>query len=354
MGRIVAAFRCRLGHPLANSSVMLEFLALKHPMLVHLPVAVALLLPLALLAAQRPGRGIKPWWVTCRYLAWTGLLGLVFAMVSGWFWARHLSLIAPGNLLAPHLLKPTPEQWLQAAVWKHQMAALASAFFGLLTLLAVYRKRLEHQGLGLMSLFFGLLWCGASLTAGFFGGKMAHPAISELAGGGPASGSPAVLAAPPDPEADAPLRALDYNNLEPIQTEPVRSTSHGNRWIRVWVTASGSDAYRAGKPLPAGAYAVMSSLEDRWGRPSFESGPLYMLETLADGKPSLTYYWPRVPEAKRGETGGQASVYWRGKDPNLETCMGCHAKGQAPVEERSTWRAPRRMKAEASGGMPTE
>ena len=352
MGRIVAAFRCPLAHPLANSSLMLELLALKHPLLVHLPVGVALLLPLALVAAQRPGRGIKPWWVTCRYLAWVGMLGLAFALLSGWLWARHLSLIPPGKLLVPHLLKPTAEQWLQGLLWKHQIAAIASAGLSVLTLLASYRKRQEHQGLGLLALFFGFLWCGASLTAGYFGGQMAHPPL----GNGPSQGAITAAAEPADPEADAPLRALDYGSLEPIHSEPVRSTTHGNRWIRVWVTASGADAYREGKPLPPGAYAVMTSLEDRWGRPSFENGPIYMLETLADGKPSLTYYWPRVPEAKRGETGGEASAYWRGKNPNLESCMGCHFKGQAPMDERSNWRTPRRPKpeGEAPSTSPTE
>ena len=343
MGRIVAAFRCRLDHTLANSSVMLEFLALKHPMLVHLPVGVALLLPFALLAAQRSGRGIKPWWITSRYLAWAGLLGLACAMISGWFWARHLNLIPPGKFLAPHLLNPSAEQWLQVTLWKHQMAAITSVVLGLLTLWATFRKRLEHQGLGLMALFFGLLWCGASLMAGFYGGKMTHPAIGPPISSAPGQGTLTTVAEPADPEADAPLRALDYGSLEPIQSEPVRSTTHGNRWVRVWVTPSGSDAYREGKPLPPGAYAVMTSLEDRWGRPSFESGPLYMLETLADGKPSLTYYWPRVPEAKRAQTGDQASAYWRGKNPNLESCMGCHFKGQAPLDERSTQKAPRRV-----------
>ena len=330
---------------------MLEFIALKHPMLVHLPVGVAILLPLALLAAQRPGRGIKPWWITCRYLALVGVIGVVMAMVSGWLWARGLGLIPASGYLVPRLLKPTADQWLHVLAWKHQVAAIASFALGFLTLWACYRKRLEHQGLGLLALLFGCLWCGATLMAGFYGQKMGHPANTVP----PSQAAPTPPMKPVDPEAEVPVRALDFGSLEPMQSEPVRSTTHGNRWVRVWVTPSGADAYRAGKRLPPGAYVVMSSLEDRWGRPSFESGPLYMLETLPDGKPSLTYYWPRVPEAKRGETGGQASVYWRGRNPNLETCMGCHATGQAPVDERSTWRAPRHIKPEESNsGAPTE
>ena len=102
-------------------------------MLVHLPVGVALLLPFALLAAQRSGRGIKPWWITSRYLDWAGLLGLACAMISGWFWARHLNLIPPGKFLAPHLLNPSAEQWLQVTLWKHQMAAITSVVLGLIT-----------------------------------------------------------------------------------------------------------------------------------------------------------------------------------------------------------------------------
>ncbi len=339
---------------------MFDFIALKHPMLVHLPVAMALLLPLALIAAQRPGRGIKPWWITCRYLAWMGFLGLFPALLSGWLWARNLGLIAPGKFLAPFLSKATPDQWLQVALWKHQMAALTSLALAIITLTAMHRKRQDHQGLGIPALFFGLLWTGALLTTGFYGGKIAYPAPDAAA----VVDHPTTSTGTPptqidDPEADAPLRALNFESLEPFQSEPVKSTAHGNRWVRVWVTPSGMDAYREGKALPAGAYAVMNSFEDRWGRPSFETGPLYMLETLANGKPSLTYYWPHVPEAKRGETLGQARVYWRGKDPDLAACMSCHTSGQAgqaPVDQRSTWKIPRRTKpeSEAATAAPTQ
>ncbi len=61
----------------------MEWIALKHALLAHLPVATGLLLPWALFASQRAGRGIRPWWTVCRYLGWVGLLGLLAALTSG-------------------------------------------------------------------------------------------------------------------------------------------------------------------------------------------------------------------------------------------------------------------------------
>ncbi len=91
----------------------------------------------------------------------------------------------------------------------------------------------------------------------------------------------------------------------------------------------------------------MSTLEDRWGRPGFEQGPLYALETGADGKPRLTFYWPQVPEARRTETQGAASAYWRGDDARLASCASCHAEGAAPRKDRSVWGVPRKPRTEA-------
>jgi hypothetical protein len=92
----------------------------------------------------------------------------------------------------------------------------------------------------------------------------------------------------------------------------------------------------------------MSTLEDRWGRPGHDPGPLYALEVLPGGKPSLTFYWPRVPEARRNETRGLERVYWRRDDENLKSCLACHAGGIAPVKDRSRWVTPRvKPKSEA-------
>jgi hypothetical protein len=134
-----------------------------------------------------------------------------------------------------------------------------------------------------------------------------------------------------DVEADLPIRALDYASLEPAETAPVRSKAHGDRWRRIWVTASGIDAYKAGQPLPPGAYAVMSTFADEKGKPSTEPGPLYMKETKADGTTAFAFYWSRIPEALRKEFGNQDSVYWRSPDAKLATCLGCHEKGGPPA-----------------------
>jgi hypothetical protein len=85
----------------------------------------------------------------------------------------------------------------------------------------------------------------------------------------------------------------------------------------------------------------MSTMEDRWGRPGHDQGPLYALEMKPGGKPSFTFYWARVPEARRNETRGLDRAYWRGDDENLKDCLACHAGGIAPLKDRSKWAIPR-------------
>ena len=308
----------------------MDWTALKHDLFVHVPIAAAVLLPVALVAAQRPGRGIKPWWVTCRYVAWAGVVMGALAAVTGTWEASASGLLPDGAWLSRGSLRaPTLFQL-------HQWSALASLGLGVLVLRALHRKREEHQGIGILGLFLGLLWAAFTLLAGYAGTLLRHPTLPKPAGLAlPKAPQPA------DPEAAAPLRALDYGSLVPLHQEPVKSAPHGNRWIRVWVSPGGEGAYREGGPLPEGTLAVMSTLEDRWGRPGYEPGPLYALEVLPGGKPSLSFYWARVPEARRNETQGAARVYWRGDNANLKSCLACHTAGAAPIGERSRWAIPR-------------
>jgi hypothetical protein len=316
----------------------MDWIALKHSVFVHVPVAVAIFLPLAVISSQRPGRGIRPWWVTCRYLAWGGVLFSVAAALSGLLLAKNLNFLAPGQFLAP---KGTGE----AAIFRlHQLFAGASLLLGILTLKAVFRRREEHQGIGFLALLLGLLWSASLLAAGWFGGQLRQPPV-EAEPTPKKIEAPAMPASTVDAEVKAPLRALDYLSLVPMHTEPVRNPLHGNRWIRVWVTPGAEDAYRKGEKLPEGALLVMNSIEDRWGRPGVEAGPLYAME-MKDGKPRFTFYWPQVPAAKRGETGGAERAYWRGEDANLASCANCHLDGLAAKRDRSSWTVPRKPKVE--------
>lgn len=311
----------------------MDWIPFDHHALVHLPVAAALLAPVALVAGLRGGRGIRPWWTAARLLLLAGTLGIAASLVSGLVTARAGGALPQGQWLAPG-------PWAAPALRLHQILALAALPLGLLALRATYRHRQDHQGLGLLPLVLGLLWSATVLTGGRIGGHLAHarPAAPAAA--------PAPPPPPPDPEAQAPLRALDYGRLEAAHDEPVKSPPHGNRWIRAWVTPGAGEAYAAGRSLPAGTMVVLSTLEDRWGRPGWDAGPLYILEVLPGGRTQLALYWPRVPEPRRGETLGADHAYWRGTDPGLKACLSCHAQGAAPARDRSQWKVPRRPKAE--------
>jgi len=323
----------------------MEWITPRHSLFTHLPVAVAVLLPWALMAAQRPGRGIRPWWITCRYLSWAGVVGGVLAAFVGILQARAHGLLPQGGYLAP---KGTG---LALLFRQHELLGLGSLALGVLCLRSVFRKRQEYQGIGILSLFLGLLWSATSLMAIYRGDQLAFSKVA------PAPKVDAQPAPPPvqppvvvDPEAKVPLRALDYLSLEPMHVEPVKSLPHGNRWIRVWVNPEAAKAYRLGDPLPEGSLVVMSTLESRWNRPGAEQGPLYALEIKPGGKPALTFYWSKVPEGRRSETHGADRAYWRGDAPELQSCLGCHAQGAVPMKNRSHWVAsfPSRVKTQTT------
>jgi len=325
------------------------WLANKHTLLVHLPVAAAILIPLPIIAAQRVGRGIRPWWVTCRYLAWAGLLGALAALVTGFLLGRANGMVPAGAYWGG------AEPGLPYLFRVHELGGAVTFVLGIACLRSLYRKRQEHQGIGVVALLLGLLWSVVAALTSYSGAVLVGQAPAPALMIAPPQAAPPPAPAPvpaavkaQDPESLAPLRALDFASLKPMHFEPVKSPAHGSRWIRVWVSPAAAEAYQAGQPLPPGALAVLSTLEDRWGRPGFDPGPLYALETGKDGKPSLTFYWPQVPEARRGETGGASRVYWRRDDAGLKACAECHAQGLGPVKDRSRWVIPRKPKTETA------
>ncbi len=141
----------------------LAWLASRHTWLVHLPAAAALMIPLPIIAAQRAGRGIRPWWITCRYLAWAGCLGALLAVVSGLLAARNLGWLAHDGLW------PIPQAGMARLFWIHQLGGLACLALGIACLRSLYHTRQDHQGIGIAALLLGLLW-GASAMATAYAG----------------------------------------------------------------------------------------------------------------------------------------------------------------------------------------
>jgi hypothetical protein len=141
----------------------LAWFASRHTWFVHLPAAAAVLVPLPILAAQRGGRGIRPWWTTCRYLAWAGVIGAVLAVLSGFLQARHLGLVPADAYWGPAL----PGRSYLFRV--HQLGGVASLLLGLACLRSLYRQRQDHQGIGLFALLFGVLWGACALVTSYDG-----------------------------------------------------------------------------------------------------------------------------------------------------------------------------------------
>ena len=320
------------------TSPFLEFIAREHPAFVHIPLGLIAVLPLAMLASFHP-RHTRLWTGTSFFLALVGWSGSTVALFSGLIWARKIALIPPGGFFP---VVATEKQVLQRILQVHELTALSGFLIGGLCIWLLWRvwrqveahdeaghqrhggRRFWERGVGAAPLLVGFLWMGCWGFTGKLGGIMVFG--SEETNRAAAEADAAKRG---DAETDLPIRALDYASLEPTTPEPVRSKAHGNRWRRIWVTASGADAYQAGKPLPPGAYAVLSTFEDNKGKPSHEPGPLFMKEMKADGSTTFAFYWPRVPEALRKEVGGLDSVYWRSPDSRLATCLGCHEKGTA-------------------------
>ena len=139
----------------------------KHIIFVHLPIAAALMSPIPIIAAQRGGRGIRPWWTTCRYLAWVGVVGSLLALASGWSAAK----MDPALMAVPW--KGPVGMGLPYLYRMHQVSALLTLVLGLGCLRALYRNRQEHQGIGIPALLLGLLWCGGAYLASYTGAVMA-------------------------------------------------------------------------------------------------------------------------------------------------------------------------------------
>ena len=121
------------------------------------------MIPFPILAAQRGGRGIRPWWTTCRYLGWAGLIGSLAAVFSGLALGRFQGRMPLGALWG------AAEPGVGYLFRIHELGGAACLLLGALCLRSLYRNRQEHQGIGVPALLLGLVWCATALTTSYSG-----------------------------------------------------------------------------------------------------------------------------------------------------------------------------------------
>ena len=272
-----------------------------HPVLVHLPLGLVAVLPLLALLGCRDARWTRPA-LLLGAVAWAGGLA---SLLTGLAWARALGMVPPGGF------RPLASATYAAALGGHQIAASAGLLLGLAALLTLARAQRRAQGTGWLGGGLVFAWALAWAWAGHLGGGMVHGKTEAPA-----------ATAESDPEADLPLRALDFASLEPLAPRAHRSVPHGGRWARAWATPKAAEALGLHAPLPPGSWAVLVTSPEAAG---WEPGPLYFRERKAEGSQGFAFYWARIPEREQAAMGGSDSLYWRSPDPRLADCVRCHA-----------------------------
>jgi hypothetical protein len=156
----------------------LAWYASRHTWLVHLPAAAAVMLLFPVIAAQRGGRGIRPWWTTCRYLAWIGFLSAIVTVGSGLVSAWSRGLLAQAGIGAPS------HPGLPYLFRIHALGGAVTLLLGAFCLRSLYRKRQDYQGIGLPALALAFLWGITSLATVYAGRFLTGraPAPSYLLG----------------------------------------------------------------------------------------------------------------------------------------------------------------------------
>lgn len=151
----------------------LQLFGLKHPMMVHFPIAAALFLVPAVLLAMREDEKHHLWGHSAHYLAWVGVAAFIPPILSGFLWAKGIGLIPAGAWIAPSAPPSDELVWL---VRRHELVSLVGFLMGLATVWALGRRR-ERPGRLVLSL--ACAWLLATFATGYFGGKMTHPILSN-------------------------------------------------------------------------------------------------------------------------------------------------------------------------------
>jgi hypothetical protein len=120
----------------------------------------------------------------------------------------------------------------------------------------------------------------------------------------------------------------DYLSYRRVTDAPYRSLAHGNRWVEVYVNATGAEAYLDGSPMPVGSIIVKTSVQDAAGKPSTTPGPIFVMEkrtpdyAIEHGNWYFAIRWASPTPDQLRQLGGP--IYWRGSSPHIAYCQECH------------------------------
>lgn len=116
----------------------------------------------------------------------------------------------------------------------------------------------------------------------------------------------------------------DWATFVKMNTEPVRSETHGGRLVDTYVNRAGAAAYLDDDAeIPVGTVLVKTSTE-----PDGADGPLFVMEKRAAGyapEHDDWYYaihWAAPPPAWAKKLGGP--IYWRTPSKKAAYCWECH------------------------------
>lgn len=123
-------------------------------------------------------------------------------------------------------------------------------------------------------------------------------------------------------------RGAEYQSWTKLNTGPVKSKTHGGRFVDTYVNPEGLEAYKNDDAeIPVGAVIVKASWEAGPDGPTEVAGPLFVMARVVgdDGEPTWWYglHWESVPDKWQQAMGG-AQAYWRTPSKKVDYCSGCH------------------------------
>jgi Cytochrome P460 len=163
----------------------------------------------------------------------------------------------------------------------------------------------------------GLLLVGVITVAGGGRSLAANPCAAK----NPCAANPAAMK---DPVAEATFK--EYRAWKKVNTQPVLSASHGNRYVFTYLNKAAEPSGLLGIfPFSKGAVLATESFEAKDGKPG-PQGPLFIMEKRGEGYDRGHANWHYAVVDPRGAVSLSGSGHERSP---TRFCSACHAMAKA-------------------------